>query len=97
MSSGSARGGRRHLGEEVADAGGADADKHLDELRARDGEEGHARLPSARRKQSPPAPGSPSAPPRRGSAPGPKGSRKSHRAVVAVVLKIVTSRPQRIP
>ena len=30
--------------EEVADAGGADADEHLDKLRAGDGEEGHASL-----------------------------------------------------
>src|SRR5436309_3272184 len=32
------------LHEEVAHAGGADADEHLDEVGARDGEEGHARL-----------------------------------------------------
>ena len=39
-------GGRVALGlvEEVADAAGADADEHLDELGAGDGEEGHARL-----------------------------------------------------
>ncbi len=30
--------------EQVADAGGADADEHLDEVRAGDAEEGHARL-----------------------------------------------------
>src|SRR5947207_526242 len=30
--------------EQVADPGGADADEHLDEVRTRDGEEGHARL-----------------------------------------------------
>ena len=38
--------GRVLLGllEEVAHAGGADADEHLDEVRARDGEERHARL-----------------------------------------------------
>jgi hypothetical protein len=38
--------GRVLLGllEQVAHAGGADADKHLDELGAGDGEEGHARL-----------------------------------------------------
>jgi hypothetical protein len=33
-----------HLGEQVANAGGADADEHLYELRAGDGEEGHSRL-----------------------------------------------------
>src|SRR6266849_3166790 len=32
------------LHEEIAHARGADADEHLDEVRARDGEEGHARL-----------------------------------------------------
>ena len=39
-----ARGRFLGLGEHVADAGCADADEHLDEVRARDGEEGHARL-----------------------------------------------------
>src|SRR5437870_3910107 len=38
------RGARLGLLEQVADPGGADADEHLDEVRTRDREEGHARL-----------------------------------------------------
>ena len=34
--------------KEVADAGRADADEHLDKVRAGDGEEGHPRLPRDR-------------------------------------------------
>src|SRR5678815_3332137 len=39
-----ARGRLLGLVEHVADAAGADADEHLDEVRAGDGEEGNARL-----------------------------------------------------
>ena len=35
-----------YLGKEVADARRSYADKHLHEIRARDGEKGHARLAS---------------------------------------------------
>ena len=38
------RGARLGLLEQVADPGGADPDEHLDEVRTRDREEGHARL-----------------------------------------------------
>ena len=38
--------------EEVAHAGGADADEHLDEVGARDGEERHTRLAGDRRASS---------------------------------------------
>src|SRR5439155_916077 len=37
--------------EQVADARGADADEHLDEVRARDGEERHARLTGNRTRE----------------------------------------------
>src|SRR5581483_1662216 len=45
--------GARLLGllEQVAHAGGADADEHLDEVRARDGEEGHAGLAGRRARE----------------------------------------------
>ena len=45
------RGRRLGLLEQVADAAGADAHEHLDEVRARDREEGHARLAGHRAGQ----------------------------------------------